>query len=162
MEWLAEHWAVLAAFIGCNFLAASSGAIFRPGSWYLNLRKPGWTPPNWAFPVVWSALFLANALSGALFWTAAEPGERVTPMVIYGGSLGLNALWSALFFGMRRMGWAMGEVLLLWLSIALTALVFAPISPIAAVLQLPYLLWVSIASMLNLRMLQLNPGSHPA
>lgn len=162
MAWLAEHWIVLAAFVGCNVLAASSGAIFRPGRWYLSLRKPGWTPPNWAFPVVWTTLFLANALSGALVWTAADPGQRFAPMLVYGVSLGLNALWSALFFGLRRMSWALGEVLLLWLSIALTAAAFAPISLAAAALQLPYLLWVSVASVLNWRMMQLNRPSQPA
>lgn len=162
MDWLSNHWQVLAAFIGCNFLAASSGAVFRPGRWYLSLRKPAWTPPNWAFPVVWTALFLANALSGALVWVAAGPGERATLMIVYGVSLGLNALWSALFFGMRRMDLALAEVVLLWLSIALTAAVFAPISPAAALLQLPYLLWVTIASALNLRLLQLNASPQPA
>jgi tryptophan-rich sensory protein len=159
MEWLAAHWQTLGVFLACNFAAATSGAVFRPGLWYLGLRKPPWTPPNWAFPVVWTLLFLANALSGALVWTAAQPEERLAPMLAYGLSLSFNALWSALFFGLRRMDWALAEVTLLWLSIAAVAILFAPISAPAALLQTPYLLWVTIASLLNLRMLQLNPNS---
>lgn len=145
----------LAAFFALNFVAASSGAMFKPGPWYADLRKPSWTPPNWAFPVVWSALFVANAIAGWLVWKAAGPAA--TPaLILYGVSLGFNFAWSALFFGMRRMDWAMIEVVGLWLSIAAVLVAFIPLSPIAAALIAPYLAWVTIAAYLNLRMIQLN------
>eukprot|EP01032_Pedospumella_encystans_P039032 gene39032-biopygen32561 len=57
------------AFIVIVFAAASSGALFKPGVWYENLRKPGWTPPKWAFPVVWSILYVMIGYAGWLVWT---------------------------------------------------------------------------------------------
>lgn len=145
----------LLAFVAANMAAASSGAIFKPGAWYASLRKPGWTPPNWAFPVVWSVLYLANAAAGFLVWR--EAGWAAWPALsLYVVSLGFNFAWSLLFFGLRRMDWALWEVSGLWLSIAATLLAFAPISPWAAALIAPYLAWVSVAALLNLRMVQLN------
>lgn len=151
-----SSWASLAAFVVVNFVAASSGAIFKPGAWYASLRKPVWTPPNWAFPVVWSSLFLLNAAAGWLVWEAAGSGAWPA-LAIYGVSLGLNAAWSALFFGARRMRWALVEVMFLWGSLATVIGAFAPISPTAAWLVAPYLAWVTVAAFLNLRMVQLNP-----
>ncbi|MEO0882567.1 MAG: TspO/MBR family protein [Pseudomonadota bacterium] len=152
-------WTVFGAFLAVNFVAASSGGLFKPGDWYARLNKPGWIPPNWVFPTVWSVLFLMNAAAGALVWEAAgQDGDArdMFPFLIYGASLGLNFLWSALFFGLKRMDLALGEVALLWLSIAAQIAVFAQISTGAALLGVPYLLWVTIAGVLNLRMIQLN------
>ncbi len=146
----------LGLFFLANFATASSGAIFRSGDWYERLNKPGWTPPNWAFPVVWTTLFAMNAVSGWLVWR--ELGTVLAlPLVVYVISLAFNAGWSALFFGLRRMDLALVEVSGFWLSIAAVAILFWPISPLAALLQLPYLAWVSVATALNLRMVQLNP-----
>lgn len=154
-------WTVLGVFAVINFVAASSGGIFQPGVWYDNLRKPSWIPPNWAFPTVWSVLFLLNSVAGALAWEASDGERAMMPFIIYGVSLGLNALWSALFFGMKRMDLALGEVAFLWASIIAQIAVFWPLSPIAALLGVPYLLWVTIASVLNLRMIQLNSTAAP-
>lgn len=151
----------LAVFALINLAAASSGAVFKPGKWYAGLGKPPWTPPNWAFPVVWSVLFTLNALSGWLVWRAAG-ADAALPLAIYGGSLMLNAAWSALFFGRKRMDWALADVAALALSILVTAALFWPISTTAALLQLPYLLWVLIATALNARVLQLNPQQSPS
>lgn len=149
-------WIALAAFAALNFAAASSGGAFRPGAWYASLAKPGWTPPNWAFPVVWLIIFALNIFAGWLVWRAA--GEAALPaLAVYTVSLGVNAAWSWLFFGRRRMDLAMIDVVALWLSIAAVIAMFAPISPLAASLLAPYLLWVTIAGFLNLRMIQLNP-----
>ena len=147
----------LFAFLAANLAAASSGAIFKPGDWYETLQKPSWVPPNWAFPVVWTALFAMNAVAGWLVWEAAGSGAGLA-MAVYGTSLVINALWSAFFFGMKRMDLALGDVAVLWLSLVAQIAVFAPISPLAALLVLPYLAWVSTAALLNLRMIQLNPG----
>lgn len=152
----------LAAFVGVNFAAASTGAAFKPGVWYANLRKPGWTPPNWAFPVVWSVLYCTVAASGWLVWEAA--GVAAWPaLAAYGVSLALNGAWSVLFFGIRRMDLAMVDVVAFWLSIAVVIALFSPISPLAAALLVPYLAWVTVAGLLNLRMIQLNaPVARPA
>ena len=147
----------LGVFIVLNVLAASSGAVFRPGEWYEQLAKPGWTPPNWAFPVVWSALFLMNAVAGWLVWQAAGMAAGLA-LGIYLVSLVINACWSGVFFGLRRMDLGLVNVALLWLSIVAVAVLFWPDSPVAAVLQLPYLLWVTIATALNFTVLRMNPG----
>ncbi|MGF1464343.1 MAG: TspO/MBR family protein [Maricaulaceae bacterium] len=148
-------------FLAANFAAASSGGVFKPGAWYENLAKPGWTPPNWAFPITWSVLFLMNTVSGWMVWRATD-GEPGLALGLYALSLGMNFAWSALFFGLKRMDWALVDVVLLWLSIAAVAAVFAPISVWAAALQLPYLIWVTIAGVLNVRLLQMNPNATPA
>ncbi|WP_213271174.1 TspO/MBR family protein [Hyphomonas sp.] len=147
--------ASLGVFLALNLAAASSGAIFRPGEWYARLAKPAWTPPNWAFPVVWSILFLMNAASGWLVWQTAGPAAS-GPLGLYVLSLVLNASWSAVFFGLHRMVLGFVNVSLIWLSIVAVALAFWPISPVAAALQLPYLVWVTIAAALNLTVARMN------
>jgi translocator protein len=151
----------LAVFFALSFAAASTGAAYRPGAWYKSLRKPPWTPPNWAFPLVWSVLFCAIAVSGWLVWEAA--GWSAWPaLALYVVHLIFNAGWSFLFFGMKRLDWAMGEVVCLWLMIAGVIAAFAPLSLPAAILLTPYLAWVTVAAVLNFRLLQLNGSNRPA
>jgi tryptophan-rich sensory protein len=148
-------WISLGAFVAVNFAAASSGGAFRPGAWYAALEKPSWTPPNWAFPVVWLVIFTFNIFAGWVVWQAA--GVAALPaLAVYAASLGLNAAWSWLFFGRRRMDLALIDLMALWVSIAVVMVMFAPISLVATVLLAPYLLWVAIAGFLNLRMIQIN------
>ncbi len=145
----------LLTFFGLSFATASSGAVFRPGEWYRGLLKPTWTPPNWAFPVVWSVLFCTIAVSGWLVWETA--GWSAWPALsLFVVHLVANAAWSFIFFGMRRLDWAMAEVVFLWVLILAVIAAFAEISPTAAFLLGPYLVWVSIAAALNFRLLQLN------
>ncbi|MDX2233057.1 MAG: TspO/MBR family protein [Hyphomonadaceae bacterium] len=143
------------------FAAASTGAVFKPGAWYAALRKPPWTPPNWSFPVVWTILFTAMAVAAWLVWEAA--GLSAWPaLALYGVHLAINAVWSFLFFGKKRLDWAMIEVVALWLAIVAVILAFRPYSATAALLLVPYLAWVSVAALLNLRLLQLNGPRGPA
>ena len=144
----------LVGFVLAALAAASSGAIFKPGDWYRTLRKPGWTPKPWVFPVVWTPLYMAIAVSGWLAWR--ETGLFVPAFLAYGVQLLLNAGWSALFFGLRRPDLAFADIVLLWLSIAATIAGFAPISAAAAWLLAPYLAWVTIAAALNLTVWRLN------
>jgi tryptophan-rich sensory protein len=145
----------LAIFLLASFATASSGAVFRPGAWYAALRKPAWTPPNWAFPVIWSILFCAIAVSGWLVWQAAGANAWLA-LALYAVHLLVNAAWSFLFFKLKRLDWAMGEVICLWLMIAAMIVTFLPFSPLAAMLLAPYLAWVTVAATLNFRLLQLN------
>jgi benzodiazapine receptor len=147
----------LLVFVALNFLAASSGALFSPGRWYEDLRKPAWRPPNAAFPVVWTVLYILIAIAGWRVWERASPEALPLAMGIYGVQLALNAGWSAIFFGMKRMRLALAELGLLWLSIALMIAVFLPIDGLAALLLVPYLAWVTAAGALNLAMIRLNP-----
>lgn len=152
-----EMWIAVAVFVGLNFVAASSGGLFTPGPWYAGLAKPSWTPPNWAFPVVWGLLFALNAWAGWMIWEAVG-ASRPDVLALYIGSLVLNAAWSWLFFGLKRMDLALIDVVLLWLSLVAVIAVFWSIRPSAALPVLPYLLWVTIAAALNRRMIQLNPA----
>lgn len=145
----------LLPFFALCFCAALSGAFFRPGDWYERLSKPSWRPPNWLFPPAWSVLYVCIAVAGWLVWRSAAPGYA-SALAVYGAQLVLNAGWSAVFFGMRRPDWAFGELALLWLSIAATIAVFAPISTAAALLLAPYLAWVTFAGALNFSIWQLN------
>lgn len=148
----------LVTFVGLNFLAAMSGGIFSPGAWYEKLRKPSWQPPKWAFPTVWFVLYILNAIAGWLVWTQTGfSGAGQLALIVYGVSLALNAGWSAIFFGMRRMQLALWEALLLWISVVLQAILFFQISQMAGLLMLPYIAWVSVAVWLNRTMLKLNP-----
>jgi tryptophan-rich sensory protein len=143
-------------FVIIVLAAASSGAIFKPGAWYDGLRKPNWTPPKWAFPVVWTILYLFIGYAGWLVWT--EAGWAL-PLVLWGVQMIANALWSFFFFGIRRMDLALVDVGILWLSIALFILAAWPVAPLASLLFVPYLVWVSAAAMLNHSVRSLNPGA---
>ena len=156
-----ENLAALGVFVLANFAAASSGAVFRPGAWYAGLAKPPWTPPNIAFPIVWTILFILNAAAGWLVWLAGGM-DAAGVLALYGASLVINASWSAVFFGQRRMGLGFVIVVTLWLSLVAIMAAFAPFSAAAAWMLAPYLLWVTIASALNLRVWQLNPQARAA
>ena len=146
----------LLGFVVACIAAASSGAVFRPGAWYESLAKPSWRPPNWVFGPAWAILYGTIATSGWLVWNAAPPGEAALPMAIYAVQLLLNFLWSAIFFGLRRMGLALVEMAALWLSILATIVAFQPLHAGAAYLLVPYLLWVSFAFALNFAIWRLN------
>jgi len=153
---------MLAGFIAVCSCAAASGAIFKPGDWYLGLAKPSWVPPMWAFPVVWTILYIMISISGWMVWRKVGFEVGAVGFGIYLLQLVLNAAWSGLFFGMRRIDLAMIEVVVLWASVAALIVAFAPLDATAAWLLAPYLLWVTIAGVLNLSMLRLNPMTPPA
>jgi translocator protein len=146
-------WSLLVFVLLCVATAAS-GAIFKPGAWYEALAKPSWTPPNWLFPVVWTLLYIMIAIAGWLVWRMSGFGAA---MFFWGLQLVLNGAWSWLFFGQRRMDLAMVDVALLWASIAIFILLAWPVSIWAGLLFVPYLVWVSIAAMLNLTVWRMNP-----
>jgi benzodiazapine receptor len=148
----------LLAFLALCFAAASTGALFRPGRWYENIAKPRWRPPNWLFGPVWAVLYVMIAVSGWLVWKRAGLSGGAVPLAIYLAQLALNAAWSGLFFGLRRPDLAFAEICLLWLSIVATIAAFAGVDHLAALLLVPYLLWVTFASLLNFELWRLNPA----
>jgi translocator protein len=145
----------LSVFVAVTFLAASSGAVFKPGAWYAGLRKPGWTPPNWVFPVVWSVLYVLIAAAGWRVWEARGPAAW-PELTLWAVSLCLNAGWSWVFFGLRRIGWALVEVGLLWASIVAMLVALPRVDPETAWMLAPYVVWVSIAAALNAAVWRLN------
>ncbi|MGG5810135.1 TspO/MBR family protein [Falsiroseomonas sp. CW058] len=156
MDWNAVF--ALVGFLGACFAAATTGALFKPGAWYDRLDRPSWLPPDWLFPVAWSVLYVMIAVAAWLVWRADGFGP---PLWLWWLQLALNAAWSVLFFGIRRLGLAFAEAVALWASILGCILAFAPVSPAAAWLMVPYLAWVSFACVLNWSMWRRNPGPHP-
>ena len=142
-------------FAALVFAAASSGAAFKPTEWYFQLRKPSWTPPPLVFPIVWTILYTGIAIAGWLVWQEAGLSLAI---VAWGVQLVLNAAWSWMFFGLKRLGLAFIDVLALLASIVVFIVASQPISPTASLLFVPYLIWVTTAATLNLRVLQLNPS----
>ena len=155
--------AVLIGFVAVCFLAALTGTVFRPGAWYERLRKPSWRPPNWLFAPVWTALYLAMACAGWLVWRTAGFGGAGVPLALFALQLLLNALWTPVFFGLHRLDIGFGVIVALWFAILATIVAFAPVSLVAALLLVPYLAWVSFASVLNFTVWRLNrDGAEPA
>ena len=149
----------LLPFLAACVIVALSGVVFRPGEWYEHLAKPSWRPPNWLFGPAWTVLYLCIAVSGWLVWRRVGVWGAPVAMAVYLVQLLLNAGWSACSFGLHRLDLAFGELILLWLSIAATIAMFAPISAAAATLLIPYLAWVTFAGALNLALWRLNPAA---
>ena len=139
--------------------AATTGAMFSPGSWYDALKKPSWTPPNWLFPVAWTTLYLL--MSAAAVRASAVEGSAFG-LAFWSVQIAFNTLWTPVFFGLRRMRAAMAIMLFLWLSVAATMLAFFQLDVWAGLMFVPYLVWVTVAGALNFSVMRLNPGLAPA
>lgn len=126
-----------------------------PG-WYATLNRPSFNPPNWLFGPVWTTLYILMGISFYLIWKQEKSKERNFAMLAFLIQLALNFAWSFIFFYFNKIGFAFAEIVLLWLSIVLMMIRFYKIKPITAYINIPYLLWVSFASMLNLSYSLLN------
>jgi tryptophan-rich sensory protein len=122
------------------------------------LSKPSWTPPNWAFPVAWTVLYLMIAIAGWLIW-ATPHEERSLLLALWGGQLFLNAAWSYIFFGRKDIAVALLDIAALWGLIAAFIYLAWDVNQRAAWLFLPYLLWVSYAAALNAAISARNRGA---
>ena len=143
------------AFLLC-FTVAASGAFFPPDEWFRTLVRPSFAPPNWLFGPVWTLLYSMMAISAWLVWRASGFAKARTALTVFAVQLVLNATWSGLFFGLHNMGLAFAEIILLWIAIATTIAAFRTHSKLAAYMLLPYLAWVSFASVLNYGFWSLN------
>ena len=138
-------------------VAGIGGKATDIGPWYRELSKPRWNPPDWVFPVAWTTIYLFIIASVGGAWNEADESQRTTLLWLVGFNFIVNTLWSILFFAMRKPHWAMVDVVLLWLSILAMMIFFASINALYTWLLLPYILWVSVASLLNLSIVRLNP-----
>jgi tryptophan-rich sensory protein len=141
-------------------LAGFIGAIFTSRSipiWYASLKKPSFNPPESLFGPVWTALFLLMGISLFLIWQKGLTYDGVKlALILFGVQLILNILWSILFFGLRSPLAGFIEIIILWVLILMTILAFYKISQVAAILLIPYILWVSFAAILNFSLWRLN------
>jgi tryptophan-rich sensory protein len=137
---------------------ATLGALTTDlGDWYARLHKPPWQPPDWLFGPAWTLIFAMTALSGVLYWWTNPPvQQRRGVLAAFAANGFFNFLWSLLFFRMKRPDWALLEVVVLWLSIVLIMALVIGRSRASFYLLIPYLLWVSFASFLNLTIVRLN------
>jgi len=125
-------------------------------TWYPTLAKPSWTPPDWVFGPVWSCLYIMIAISGWLIYRAEYSHNRSIALILYGGQLALNFLWSFLFFSLRSPTFGLIDIVLLFLLISLTIKKAWSVSPSASLLLIPYLAWVTYATTLNAGIWLLN------
>ena len=148
----------------CIFLCLSAGGIGSAFSasaiptWYATLNKPSFSLPNWLFAPVWTLLYIMMGFAAALVWQKGLQNPRVrTALVIFLAQLILNMVWSVLFFGLRSPLYGFMDILFLWAMILVTIAQFSKVSTLAAALLIPYILWVTFASGLNLGIFLLNP-----
>lgn len=139
-------------------LAGGLGAFFTISSvqsWYLTINRPSWNPPNWLFGPVWTTLYVLMGIACYLIWKSDSPVKKQL-LTLYFVQLGLNTLWSPAFFGMQSLILGLAVIVPLWVSIMACIVQFRKVSPLASGLMVPYLLWVSFATVLNASIWWLN------
>lgn len=139
--------------IAVVLLIGFASSFFTAGSidsWYKNIEKPAFNPPNWIFGPVWTILYIMIGLSFYLVWTSdAKSNLKNKAYIIFAVQLALNFIWTLLFFGNQMIFGAFAEIIFLWVAILLNILAFYRISKLSGILMIPYLLWVSFAALLN-------------
>ncbi len=161
----AESMLVLGAIIAVNVLSATLGsAVSQPfiAGWYADAVKPGWTPPNWVFSVIWTLLYLSTSVAAWLVWRQRRRRRVERALTLYVVQLVLNAIWSPLFFALypvigETATWLSLTVhMLLLAAIIVTIAEFRPIDRAAAIIMVPYLVWVAYAATLTVGIAVLN------
>lgn len=151
---------ILIVVVTCLAVGYFSGMITREAitTWYPTLVKPSFNPPNWVFAPVWTLLYSMMGVAAGIIWNQMKTDRTIVKKALqfFAIQLALNAVWSYLFFGLKNPMLALLEIALLWLMIYETYLKFVKINKIAGYLLLPYLAWVSFASVLNASIFWLN------
>ena len=152
---LAQALVLAALLILCLGAGALGSLVTLPAipGWYAALDKPAWTPPNWLFGPVWTALYVMMAVSAWLVWRRAGVGPALGAFFV---QLAFNAAWSPLFFGMHLIGLALIDIVLLWLALAAALALAWRVHRAAGALLVPYLVWVSYATALNFAIWRMN------
>ena len=149
---------LVASLIICQ-LAGFIGSLFTTPvipTWYTTLNKPFFTPPNWVFSPIWISLFILMGISLFFVWRKPDHPKVKIAMISFSIQLILNTLWSAAFYGLKSPLLGLMDIVLLWMAILFTILNFFKVSKFAGVLLIPYLLWVSFATLLNFSLWILN------
>ncbi len=154
------NWVKLVVSVLFTVGIGSLGGIFTiseiPG-WYAGLQKPSFNPPNWLFGPVWTILYLLMGISFYLIWKQPVSTLRNVGLTLFVIQFILNFFWSILFFNQHLIATAFLEMVFMWIFILLTIIWFAKLSPTAAWLLVPYLCWVSFATVLTAAIWKLNP-----
>jgi tryptophan-rich sensory protein len=149
----------LAGFLALTYLVAATSTIFTVSAiptWYAALAKPPFNPPNAIFGPVWTLLYTLMAIAAWFIWRLPPSPLRRDALILFAVQLTLNFLWSFIFFGSHRIGLALAEIALLWLTILVTTIAFFRLNPPAGWLFVPYLAWVTFAAILNAALYRLN------
>lgn len=152
-------WTSLIAFILLCLSIGIVGSYWTNQSvstWYPTLIKPSWTPPGWVFGPVWTLLYIMIGTAGWLIYSADYSRPRTIALIFFGGQLVMNFLWSFLFFSLKSPFLGLIDILLLAFLIILTILKAWPVRPLASILLIPYLIWVTYATTLNAGIWLLN------
>lgn len=136
------------AVVAVSVLGGLATAAAIP-DWYATLAKPSWTPPNWVFGPAWTTLYVLMAVAAWLVWRRRRMVEVRGALIAWWAQLALNLLWTLIFFGLRQPLWGLVEIVALWIAIAITIVLFHRVRPLAALLLVPYIAWVSYAASLN-------------
>ncbi|MCX8200199.1 MAG: tryptophan-rich sensory protein [Candidatus Micrarchaeota archaeon] len=150
--------ALVIAILVCQ-LAGVIGSVFTVPNiepWYESLAKPWFRPPNWLFFPVWTALYTLMGISLYLVYSSGESAHKAPALQAFVIQIILNVIWSFAFFGLKSPLYGFVVIALLWGAIVLMLVRFYKVSRIAALLQIPYLLWVSFAAVLNYLVLVMN------
>jgi len=127
------------------------------GTWYEELEKPNWNPPGWVFAPVWTTLYVMMGVSLFFIWKAnVVIYKKRVALGLFAFQLVLNFFWSFIFFRLEEPGWAVIEIIILWLAILATIFSFASINKLSAWLLVPYISWVTFAALLNYTIWSLN------
>lgn len=148
---------IVIAAAAAIFVAVLGALMTDLGPWYASLKQPPWKPPDWAFGPVWTTIFALAAAAGVLGWRhAPSRADRELLLLLFAANGFLNVFWSLLYFRLHRPDWSLFEVPLLWLSVLVLVIVLARYAQRAAWMLVPYLVWVTIAALLNWQTVQLN------
>ncbi|MBK8139577.1 MAG: tryptophan-rich sensory protein [Chitinophagaceae bacterium] len=140
-------------------VGGTSGFFTATGveSWYQTIARPTWNPPGWLFGPVWTTLYVMMGISLFLVWKEDTSVElKKIAIALFTVQLVLNFFWSFIFFNQHQIGWALVEIAAMWVFILLTIFAFAQVNKAAAWLLVPYISWVSFATILNFTIWQLN------
>ena len=147
---------IIAVIVGV-IVGGLGGALTDVGTWYKNLKKPWFNPPNWLFAPAWTLIYILCGVAAVQAWNATtSDSQRTMFLALWGFNAVVNVLWSYLFFTAKRPDWALMEVAVLWLSILSLVVFFATYAVPQALLLLPYLGWVTFAAFLNFSLVRMN------
>jgi benzodiazapine receptor len=155
-------WIALSGWLSVCYAVALLGGWWTSGElrdWYLSLKRPSFSPPNWVFGPVWTLLYTLMAVAAWLVWLLPSSPERTRALLLFFVQLGLNVLWTWLFFREHDIGNALADSFLLWIAVGAETAIFWQIQRPAAWLMAPYWAWVSFALVVNFAYWRLNPDS---